>query len=74
MSISASMVMQLTGLGCPRMQRELVYLRAVGKYRVGKLLEARRQLDELLKVPSLPCNLRSWTQAASRWQWMAGVQ
>ena len=31
-------------------QRELVYLRAVGKYRSGKLLEARRQLDELLKV------------------------
>lgn len=35
------------------MQRELVYLRAVGKYRVGKLLEARRQLDELLKVQTL---------------------
>lgn len=32
-------------------QRELIYLRAVGKYRSGKLLEARRQLDELLKVP-----------------------
>lgn len=31
-------------------QRELIYLRAVGKYRAGKLLEARRQLDELLKV------------------------
>lgn len=34
----------------PQFQRELVYLRAVGKYRAGKLLEARRQLDELLKV------------------------
>jgi fission 1 protein len=34
----------------PQFKRELVYLRAVGKYRVGKLLEARRQLDELLKV------------------------
>lgn len=32
-------------------QREVIYLRAVGKYRSGKLLEARRQLDELLKVP-----------------------
>ena len=40
----------IDGLAWPGMQRELVYLRAVGKYRVGKLLEARRQLDELLKV------------------------
>ena len=46
---------RLTGPGWPGMQRELVYLRAVGKYRVGKLLEARRQLDELLKVQHRRC-------------------
>lgn len=31
-------------------RRELVYLRAVGKYRSGKYLEARQQLEELLKI------------------------
>jgi hypothetical protein len=44
------------------MQRELVYLRAVGKFRVGKLLEARRQLDELLKVRYwIEWSLASWS-------------
>lgn len=31
-------------------QRDLVYLQSVGYYKLGKVLEARRQLDELLKV------------------------
>jgi len=30
--------------------RELIYLRAVGKYRSKKYLEAKKQLDELLKI------------------------
>lgn len=30
--------------------RELLYLRAVGKYRSGKYLESRQQLEELLKI------------------------
>ena len=31
-------------------QREVLYLLAVGKYKQGKLQEARTQIDELLKV------------------------
>lgn len=30
--------------------REVIYLRAVGKFRTGKYLEARQQLEELLKL------------------------
>ncbi|KAK9909566.1 hypothetical protein WJX75_004200 [Coccomyxa subellipsoidea] len=31
-------------------QRDLIYLQSVAYYKLGKMLEARRQLDELLKV------------------------
>ncbi|CAL5219635.1 g1509 [Coccomyxa viridis] len=31
-------------------QRDLVYLTAVAMYKLGKVLDARRQLDELLRV------------------------
>ncbi len=31
-------------------QRDLVYLESVAYYKLGKMLEARRQLEELLKV------------------------
>lgn len=59
------------------LQRELVYLRAVGKYRAGKLLEARRQLDELLKVGrSARCCLtwlRTQTKHTRTAQWAAHI-
>ena len=31
-------------------QRDLIYLQSVAYYKLGKMLEARRQLEELLKV------------------------
>ena len=47
-------------------QREIVYLSAVAKYKLGKHIDAKRQVAELLKVSILVPSLRMSFVASSQ--------